>query len=563
MPAAVRGPATGRFYRAFHAWSSINNVSHQQQRCFVPTASLYETDDAGSQVWKYKAKEDGKHVIHVAMPQARFERMQQHPTYFQRMHAGVNATLEPQGAPTPDGSRIIRVEAPNSKTCAYVRQLLRRHADDQQALDNTVFKMDRRALKNRTIDLKIEVSHDRAGLLEDNANELELRIEEKFSVQLNFVPSLEPVDGIRTIAIIGRHPNVNAAKDFINSLQNDLEQSIQIEEQKSDKSLGTSPEPSSVGLKPEDKPATIKDMYKSTMRSVPSSVVVLTTKTSSSASDIDSLRGMTVSSLTSVTLEPEPIVSFSIRGPSRTLDCITAGQPFTVNFLSAHSVGAQIADIFSKPHDHPSQPFHAVRALQLVTKTFGLGNGSGPPCLGGKNVPARFTCELLPGKSLEIGDHTVIFARVTDVWRSQKYLDSQRNLPTFLTYAQAGYRTLDPLPIKSRKSKALKPDQTGKSALSTSEAPISQLPQTEVKPQETQAFDEDVSAEITKPDITDDVVDAYWRMALDEGEEDSVLEERAADQRALGEAQRPADHPAADVEDDFLYDPLSPKKQEK
>lgn len=39
-------------------------------------------------------------------------------------------------------------------------------------------------------------------------------------------------------------------------------------------------------------------------------------------------------------------------------------------------------------------------------------------------------------------------------------------------------------------------------------------------------------------------------MALDEDNEDDVLEERAADQRALGEAQTPADLPIAGAEGD-------------
>ncbi|KAH0215946.1 hypothetical protein KCU86_g3734, partial [Aureobasidium melanogenum] len=253
------------------------------------------------------------------------------------------------------------------------------------------------------------------------------------------------------------------------------------------------------------------------------------------------------------------VVSFSIRGPSRTLDCITAGHPFAVNFLSGYPVGAQIADIFSKPHEHPSQPFHAVQDLNLA-KIYAQDGDSAPPNIGGKHVPARFTCELLPGKSLEIGDHTVIFARVTNVWKSRS---PHSGKVTFLAYAQAGYRTLGPNSIEWPAAKILKPIQSKKSAPSTSEAPTPQLPQKEAEPQATEIFDEDVPVVTTKSDAaSDNIADAYWRMALDEDKEGSVLEERAADQRALGEAQKPVDHPAADSEDD-LSDKSSPQKQDK
>ncbi|KAG9662424.1 hypothetical protein KCU64_g1967, partial [Aureobasidium melanogenum] len=472
------------------------------------------------------------------------------------MNAALDANIQPDGDPNDQGFRLIRIEAPSARVCRYVRALLMRRNDDPRTLDNTVFAKVKDSSKNHPdleIDLKIDVSTERASLLQDNRNELKLRIQDIFSVQLDFLPEHEgATDGMRTIAISGARKDVNLAKDFIKSLHYELDQATRIQKEQSHKPLRTSPEPSSVSLK-SNKSAPIKDKYKATMRCVPSSVVVLTTSVSSSTSDIDSLRGMTVSSLTSVTLEPEPIISFSIRGPSRTLDCITAGQPFAVNFLSGYPVGAQIADIFSKPHERPSQPFHAVQDLNLA-KIYLQDGDSAPPNIGGKHVPARFTCELLPGKSLEIGDHTVIFARVTNVWTSRS---PQSGKVTFLAYAQAGYRTLGPNSIEWPAAKILKPIQSKKSAPSTSEVLTPQFLQTKAEPQETEIFDEDVPVAINKSDASDDIVDAYWRMALDENEGDSVLEERAADQRALGEAQKPVDHPAAGVQDS-LPDKPSP-----
>lgn len=140
-------------------------------------------------------------------------------------------------------------------------------------------------------------------------------------------------------------------------------------------------------------------------------------------------------------------------------------------------------------------------------------------------------------------------------------MDSQSGRPTFLAYAQAGYRTLTPEPIHLRNLKALESFQSKESAPSPSEAPALQTPQTEAESQNIQVFDEADSEELTKSDAANNLSDAYWRMALDEDEGDSPLEERAADQRASGEAQESADHPVAGVEDDLL-DQASPKKQD-
>ncbi|KAK6005621.1 hypothetical protein QM012_007263 [Aureobasidium pullulans] len=525
MSATIRGPAAGRFYRVFHAWSRLGNVSHHQRRCFVSTGAVYNANDDTRIV---QAPREIR-VANVKIPQARLDRIQQHPTFLQKMHAALDATIQPQGDLMDQGLRLVRIEAPSSRLCRYVRSLLMRRDDDTRTLDNTVFSFEEGpGRSNHTISYKLELPTERFSLLQDNSDELKLRIQDSFSVRLDFVPDREggTNDGMRTVSISGARKDVNLAKDFINSLQYDLEQATQVEGQQ----------------QPEQDSANIKDLYKYTMRSVPSSVVVLTTKVSSSAADIDSFRGMTVSSLSSVTLDPEPIVSFSIRGPSRTLDCITAGQPFVVNFLSDRPIGARIADLFSKPHDHPSQPFHDLKAATLAN--IYAENDHSAPELGGRNIPARFTCELLPGKSIDVGDHTVIFARVTNVWRSRRLIDSKPELPTFLAYAQAGYRALAPDPIKIRKPKVSRHVQSQESAPSLSEALTSQS-------SETSFSDEAISAEVAKSDASNEFVDAYWRMALDEDEGDSVLEERAADQRALGEAEKPIDHPAAGAKDDL------------
>jgi flavin reductase (DIM6/NTAB) family NADH-FMN oxidoreductase RutF len=259
-------------------------------------------------------------------------------------------------------------------------------------------------------------------ILESNDSEVLRRIEETFNVQIIITGGVRP-------RVSGERSAVDAAVAFINDMK-----------------INLPPPPPPVWLSPVDK-------YKAIMRNVPSSVVVLTTQLATEQdpdADFthDSVRGMSVSSMTSVTVDPEPIVSFSIRRPSRTLDCILQGRPLVVNFLAANESCAQIAHIFSQPHDDPLAPFLSVveKGLANVTRA----NNSRGPFLTGQNVAAYFNCEILPEKTVEIGNHSVIFARVTSSIRRVK--TQHRKLDAvFLAYAQSQYYALDKhRPIKAK-----------------------------------------------------------------------------------------------------------------
>jgi flavin reductase (DIM6/NTAB) family NADH-FMN oxidoreductase RutF len=709
MAVAIRGSATARFYRTFHTWSRLGSVSHQQRRCFTPTSSIREANDAEptnpTQNIRHvrtsgrtnkqnnpdtilKTPPTLKTTEHL-IPEDLFAVLQQHPTYLRRMQAELDVKIEPTDTVTDENRRIVRVTAKGTSTHRYVRNLLLRHANDAQTLDNTVFEpLELR--KNRPAVLYVGLSSEGLALLQDNNGELRLRIEQTFGVQVEIEQDQRDTRhcGTRRVIVSGDRRGLGSARDFIQSLHLDLEQPEQLLQDRDERLLAKPSTPSSVSSKlaqistqsstqtapqtisqastqtrpqpstqssPRSTTTNLKHEYKATMRSVPSSVVVLTTRVSSADSNIDSLRGMTVSSMSSVTLEPEPIISFSIRGPSRTLDCITAGQPFTVNFLNTHPTGAHIADIFSRPHDDPSQPFRIINDSGLAD-VYESGDPAGPT-IGGIHIPARFTCELLPGKSLEIGDHTVVFARVTDIWSIPVIPSTSKR--TFLAYAQAEYRGVQSSKIPLTNLETLKRTQPAKSAPVPSERSahdqqnkrvrIGNLPLTarakdvkhyikeagfalrgvqmtitddqnpsycfarflslaeseravrtldgasfmdrslkvtfapdtrggqKVKTPEPQVLEETASTETasaetasaepapiepasnepastmsTKTMSTEpansELVDAYWQMALDEENREDVLEERAADQRALGEAQTPADLPAPSVE---------------
>lgn len=367
------------------------------------------------------------------------------------------------------------------------------------------------------------ISPDTLLMLQANNQELLLRLQDSYQVKITF-PNQSSTTRPRA-RIAGSRPNVVKAVEFVKTT-----------------------------LQDPPSPKNTADAYKLTMRHVPSSVVVLTTTAPSTpqpeaqnSTDFSNIRGMTVSSMTSVTLDPEPIVSFSVRRPSRTLDCITQGQPFFVNFLKSIQRSSEIAHILSRPHDDPSDPFRIITNSNLARISNQL------PYLRGDCVPAHFKCEPLLDKMVEVGDHTVVFARVVDVLHSWNTVE-----PVFLAYAKGEYHRVNK-PING--NAAQKPHKQEATAAPRSEddswldssnqnraADVESLDaqslgaqseQEEAMPQETQDTNGATAAGSAERARVDDFNKKYWRMAA--GEEDDVLEERAADQRALGEDQKPND----------------------
>ncbi|RUS32578.1 flavin reductase like domain-containing protein, partial [Jimgerdemannia flammicorona] len=88
------------------------------------------------------------------------------------------------------------------------------------------------------------------------------------------------------------------------------------------------------------------DEVRAVMRNVPQPVVVVTT---CSPTDPTNRRGITVSSFTSVSLHPQPLVSFCIRKPSRASTLLHASSLFVVHILSSLQVAQAMA--FSSPAD--------------------------------------------------------------------------------------------------------------------------------------------------------------------------------------------------------------------
>lgn len=176
-------------------------------------------------------------------------------------------------------------------------------------------------------------------------------------------------------------------------------------------------------------------------------------------SDLDNALAVTLSSFTSVTLGPPPVVSFNLRRPSQTLDALLAKKVFRVHLIRGDNWGELVArSIIEKGHstalkyirthfahlnanDQSQVPPSSVRMLPL--DSFGdQFNDHDVPLIYGKGILANLDCKV--AKTVEIGDHTVVFAEVSNVYehvpRTQTDIEGEREAQDCgLTYNDGDY----------------------------------------------------------------------------------------------------------------------------
>ncbi|TGO59670.1 hypothetical protein BCON_0042g00380 [Botryotinia convoluta] len=157
------------------------------------------------------------------------------------------------------------------------------------------------------------------------------------------------------------------------------------------------------------------------MRHVPHSVVILTTPNIHLNSGEPSIAAaaMTLSSFTTLTLSPDPIITFNIKRPSRTLDALKVLYPagsapssakdkpdrwFHIHILEGNTSGAQLANHFSRGGPMLLEDRKLVYSPGVVSDVTTRG------------IRQTFQCEILrnPENSgfIDVGDHTLIFGKV-------------------------------------------------------------------------------------------------------------------------------------------------------
>lgn len=92
----------------------------------------------------------------------------------------------------------------------------------------------------------------------------------------------------------------------------------------------------------------LSDNVRLLMRHVPHPVAIITATDLNALETDRGFRGMTVSSFNTVTLTPEPVVSFNVRRPSETLNALVSSGRFLVHLLAPTRAAAALAREFSK-----------------------------------------------------------------------------------------------------------------------------------------------------------------------------------------------------------------------
>ncbi|CAG7916081.1 unnamed protein product [Penicillium olsonii] len=153
------------------------------------------------------------------------------------------------------------------------------------------------------------------------------------------------------------------------------------------------------------------------MRRVPYPVAIITA-TDPSGPQETSFRGMTVSSFSTVTLTPHPVISFNVRRPSETLTALLASRRFLVHLLAPSPATATLARDFSKGNATLSAMLKGHGEFEFAA--LDAGNETRPlPILrrkGSDGIPSGdfsfvFECTLHPEK-IDVHDHSIILGSV-------------------------------------------------------------------------------------------------------------------------------------------------------
>ncbi|TQS38890.1 hypothetical protein Golomagni_00595 [Golovinomyces magnicellulatus] len=186
-----------------------------------------------------------------------------------------------------------------------------------------------------------------------------------------------------------------------------------------------------LSMKSEEHAELMPDRVRQIMRHVPQSIAILTTSFLSSTvkvpngsgnlapSDAKGI-GMTLSSVSTVTLKPEPIISFNIKKPSHTLDALRHHGHFLIHFPSCTKSGALLADRFSRGflqyHHEQAQCFDKSTALSILNIQ---GQQVSLPALLSPAYPINniLKCEVYGENGyIDVADHVIVVGKVLKTW---------------------------------------------------------------------------------------------------------------------------------------------------
>lgn len=169
-------------------------------------------------------------------------------------------------------------------------------------------------------------------------------------------------------------------------------------------------------------------------------------------------RGATVSSFNTVTLSPDPIVSFNIKKLSSTFEAIKSSGFFNVHFLSGRAQHARIvAARFAA--GNAASPFHDAHGeledFAASSEETKVSTGNEPPVLqvnsgdGRLMAPLRLHCCYMQDKLVEIGDHVVVFGQVIKLFHHTSSFEDGPGRTPILVYVNGAYHHSARPPMRS------------------------------------------------------------------------------------------------------------------
>ncbi len=164
------------------------------------------------------------------------------------------------------------------------------------------------------------------------------------------------------------------------------------------------------------------------MRRVTNSVVVCTSEAAETEQGQPVPLGLTMSSFTTLSLAPSPIVTFNIAMPSRTEAAIADSRHFMVHILSGDAAGAGIADLFRSGNADVARIYRGlvgarcevVRPAVAAQEDGAAGQSSRAslPFLRGPGILSVLRCRLLEEPSrglLPVRDHVIVLGEVLEM----------------------------------------------------------------------------------------------------------------------------------------------------
>jgi len=153
-------------------------------------------------------------------------------------------------------------------------------------------------------------------------------------------------------------------------------------------------------------PTVIED-FRRTMRALPGPIVVLTAANYHEGAP-NVYRGITISSFSSLSMSPDPLVTFNIKSemkagvkPSRALRILRKAPHFLVHIIDDTPEGVRLANFFATVHDQQFTPEAQEKAGFEVEELTGFRHTLGTPLilprLRGKGISRVLRCEILRG----------------------------------------------------------------------------------------------------------------------------------------------------------------------